>query len=113
MIITAIILDGFHKGHTIHIEYSPTLRLLKPVVHKLDYCCYQGEEVYMEPNEEVEYKVCFTAVDKKMALYSTKGESQELLLGDLFHHVFSDKPWTPKTELYMGFHNEPIIRRKD
>lgn len=108
--ITAIVLDGFHRGHTVRMDYMPTLKLLKPRVHRMDYCCRGGKEVYLEEDEIIVYNVCFQAIDRKMALYSLKGESQDLMLGNLFGHVFSEKPWSRKTDLYMGFHEEPIIR---
>lgn len=107
---TAIVIDGFHQGHIVRmIGYSPVLKLLEPKTIVVDYCCDESEYPY--PSNEIEYKACFHAVDKRVVLYSTTGES-EAMLGNftLFDKLFSEKPWTPKTTLKIGYHNEPIIR---
>lgn len=108
--ITAMVMDGFHKGHVVRMQYHPTLRLLKPKVIRVDYCC--GEEEWTESESQiVEYKECFRAVDRKVVLYSEKGESMDIIANpSYFSHQFSDKPWSPRTTLKMGYHNEPIIR---
>jgi hypothetical protein len=110
MKIEALILDGYHRGHSFLMEYAPIVRLVKPKEHVTDFCC-GGDEFDFE-DEIIEYKVCFQAVDRKMALYSTNGDSQDLLLGHMFQHVFTDKSWTPATTLYRGF-VEPVYKRED
>lgn len=109
--ITAVVLDGFHKGHVVRMDYHPTIKLLKPKVQTIDYCC-GGDDIGMPTLDEiVEYKECFRGVDTDVVLYSTKGASTDFL--GWFGWQRSDKPWTPQTLLYMGYHDEPILRKDD
>jgi hypothetical protein len=111
MKIRAIILDGFHKGHVVAMEYGPTIKLLKPRSLKVDYCC-DGDILVDNPTDiEVEYKECFRGVDKEIVMYSEKGKSSDFL--SWFKHEVSMKPWTEYTTLYFGYHNEPIRRKDD
>ena len=41
-----------------------------------------------------------------MVLYSEKGDSMDLL--GRFPQTYVEKPWHPRTMLYVGFHDEPI-----
>ncbi len=107
MKVTAVVIDGFHAGHTVRMEYSPTLKLLKPLVIRVDYCC-DPDTKFNEPIDYLEYKECFRSVDRRMVLYSEKGESMDML--GKFPMTYSERPWNPNTILYMGYHNEPIIR---
>lgn len=109
-LITAVVIDGFHAGHTMRMEYYPTLKLLKPLVMRVDYCCDPEQEL-PEESEQLIYKECFRAVDRKMVLYSVKGESMDLI--GKFPHTFTDKPWSERTTLYMGYHNEPVRRKEE
>lgn len=107
--IQAIVLDGFHKGHTMRIEYYPILKLLKPKTVTVDYCCDMSE--YPDDGAEMlVYKECFRSVDQEMVLYSVEGKSIDFM--KFFDREVTRKPWHPKTTLYFGYHNEPI-RRED
>lgn len=109
-LITGIVLDGFHIGHTVRMQYSPTLRLLKPKVRRIDYCC-GGDEIGIEEDEILEYKACFHGVDREVVLFSVKGESMDFLnLLRVFGIEQSSFAWTRNTILKMGYHDEPIIR---
>jgi hypothetical protein len=110
--ITAIVLDGFHKGHTLRMEYMPTLKLIMPRNITVDYCC-DGEMTVNEPIASyVEYKECFRGVDRDVVLYSEKGESRSFL--SWFNkHVVSGEPWNEYTILYFGYHSEPVRRKQD
>lgn len=73
--ITAIILDGFHKGHVLHMEYNPTVKLPKP-----------GDLSNDSASREVEYKECFRGkesfkgVDRNVSVfYSEKGDPMDFL----------------------------------
>lgn len=106
--IRAIVIDGFHRGHCVNFEYHPTLRLLKPKIIRVDYCC-NGDEIPENTEiEYVEYKECFRAVDNKTVLYSLSGDSSALIA--TIPKWFSDEPWTGMTTLYIGYHEEPIKR---
>jgi len=109
-IITAIVLDGFHAGHVVQTDYHPILKLLKPTVIKVDYCC-GGDEMSPQGPEMIEYKECFRGVDQNMVLYSRSGESRDIL--GMFNSERSIYPWTYGTVLKMGYHNEPLIRTDD
>ena len=109
-IITAVVLDGFHTGHVVQINHHPTLKLLKPTVIKVDYCC-GGDEMPPQGPEIIEYKECFGGVDQNVVLYSRTGESRDILV--MFNRERSIYPWTHGTTLKMGYHNEPIIRTDD
>lgn len=112
MNITAIILDGFHKGHVVRMEYMPTLRLIKPRNIQVDYCCDGNTYVNDPIHSELEYKECFRAVDRNIVLYSVKGESIDFL--SWFNKTqISESPWNEHTTLYFGYHNEPIRRKQD
>ena len=105
--ITAIVLDGFHKGHTVRMSYYPTLKLLKPRVARIDYCC-GGDEIGTEDADIVEYRECFRGVDQDVVLFSEKGKSTDIL--GMFPWEHTKLPWTHGTTLKMGYHHEPIIR---
>lgn len=109
MKVTAIILDGFHKGHVVHTaEYLPTIKLLRPKSVVIDYCC-DGSEHELNPTADyVEYVACFHAVDKKVVLYSEEGKSMDFLTQ--FPHEVTSRPWSPKTYLKFGYHDEPVRR---
>ena len=111
MKITAIILDGFHKGHTVRTDYMPTVKLLKPRNLTVDYCCDETTTVNDPVSSYVEYKECFRGVDKNVVLYSEKGDSSDFL--SWFNKEVIDNPWNEYTTLYFGYHNEPIIRKQD
>lgn len=107
MKIQAIIIDGFHKGHCVSMEYYPTVRLIHPREIKIDYCC-GGEIINNETAYYDEYKECFRAVDRDIVLYSTTGKSGDIL--GFFTKEVCGRHWTSDTILYFGYHNEPIIR---
>ena len=108
MMIQAIVIDGFHKGHVVRMEYYPKLKLLKPKSIRVDYCCDMSESP-INDEEMAVYKECFRAVDQKLVLYSTTGKSQDVF--SMFPHEVSEKPWiSNRTYLKFGYHSEPIIR---
>ena len=111
-IITAIVLDGFHKGHVVRTQYMPTLKLLKPRSLTVDYCCDSNVTVNTPIAEATEYKECFRAVDGNIVLYSQKGESMDFV-SSWFKHEYTDNPWNEFTTLYFGYHNEPVQRKQD
>lgn len=112
MKIRAIILDGFHKGHVVVMEYMPTVKLIKPRNLTVDYCCDNDVTVNDPIHSYVEYKECFRGVDHDVVLYSEKGKSSDFL--SWFNKtVASEKPWNEFTTLYFGYHNEPIVRKED
>lgn len=111
MTITAIVLDGFHKGHMVRTSgYLPTLKLLKPKTTTVDYCC-GGDDIRTDSAEQIEYKACFHGVDQKVVLYSTDGKSEGIL--SMFNWESSFLPWNYNTHLKVGYHNEPILRDDD
>ena len=106
-IIRAVVIDGFHKGQMVVMEYHPTLKLYKPKTVTVDYCCDFSE--YPSSEEILEYRECFRGVDGKVVLYSQKGDSTAVF--DLFEQwKYAFRPWGPMTTLYKGFHNEPVLR---
>ncbi len=103
--ITCIVLDGFHKGHVVRMpNYLPVLRLLKPRINRIDYCCHSDDEGLIEEPEQLEYLACFHAVDQDVVLYSQKGKSLDIL--GMFPWEHSIFPWTHGTTLAMGYHGE-------
>lgn len=112
MRVQAIVLDGFHKGHVVSMEYMPTLKLLKPRNITVDYCCDMGQIVNDPIPDYVEYKECFRGVDQKVVLYSQKGDSTHFA-GSWFSKEYTIEPWNEYTTLYFGYHNEPIRRKQD
>lgn len=110
--IQAIILDGFHKGHTLRIEYMPYLKLIKPRTITVDYCCDGDMTVDNPVDSYVEYKECFRAVDGSVVLYSEKGDSRYFQSWFNKNQV-SETPWNEYTTLYFGYHNEPVRRKQD
>lgn len=110
-IITAIVLNGFHEGHVVRTSgYLPVLKLLKPTVTTIDYCC-GGDEIDTKGPEELEYKACFHAVDRNVVLYSVEGKSESIL--SMFPWENTYTKWNAHTTLKMGYHDEPIIRKDD
>jgi len=110
--ITAIILDGFHKGHVVRMDYMPTLKLLKPRKITVDYYCDNSMLVDNAIPEHIEYKECFRGVDQDTVLYSEKGKSGDFLSWFNSQQV-SESPWNEYTTLYFGYHNEPVVRKQD
>ena len=110
MKIQAIILDGFHKGHVVVMDYMPTVKLIKP----RNLSVYEYDDVDTVVNDPihsyVEYKECFRGADKNVVLYSEKGESRDFLSWFNKNQV-SEEPWNEYTTLYFGYHD--VIERKD
>jgi hypothetical protein len=107
--IQAIVIDGFHKGHVVRMQYHPTLRLLKPTIIMVDTCC-DDMEMPPTPDEIIEYKECFRAVDGEIVLYSTTGASPDIK--GFFPAEFSLLPWASNTMLYFGYH-DGFLKRED
>lgn len=107
--IQAIVIDGFHKGHVVRLPYHPTIKLLKPRVIMVDTCC-DGDEMVPEPQDILEYKECFRAIDGQVVLYSTTGESPDTK--GFFPAEFSLLPWGSNTTLYYGYH-DGFLKRVD
>jgi hypothetical protein len=110
--IQAIILDGFHQGHAIRVEYMPTIKLLKPRNLTVDYCCDNEITVNDPISSYVEYKEVFRAVDGDVVLYSEDGKSHDFIQMFKKREVTS-KSWTEYTTIYFGYHSEPIVRKDD
>jgi hypothetical protein len=110
-IITAVILDGFHKGHVVRMEYMPTVRLLKPRNLTVDYCCDGDITVNTPIAEDVQYRECFRGVDQDVVLYSMEGKSHDFI--SWFKKEATSNPWNEYTTLYFGYHNEPVRRKED
>ncbi len=72
------------------------------------YC--GGDEMPPIPDEICECRECFRALDGKVALYSTSGDSTDIK--GFFPAEFSKYPWTKKTTLYLGYH-DGHLRRTD
>lgn len=109
MKIKAIILDGFHKGHMVRMEYMPTVKLLQPRTVSVDYCC-DGDMMVQNPTPDyIEYKECLRAVDQKVVFYSLNGKSEDFI--ESFEKQFITNPWNELDTLYVGYHNEPIRRK--
>lgn len=108
--VECIVIDGFHEGHSIVLPYSQTIRLPKPAVITIDECC-GGDELGPKRPEILEYKECFRAVDRKVVLYSVKGESRDVFR--MFPRTATSKPWTPKTMLYYNFLGQLVRRTED
>lgn len=109
--ITAVILDGFHKGHVVRMQYMPTVKLLKPRTLRVDYCCDEGITVDSPIPTDIEYKECFRAVDGDVVFYSESGKSMDFI--GWFSWSKARQRWNNFTELYMGYHNEPLRRKDD
>ncbi len=109
--IIAIILDGFHKGHVIRMQYMPTVRLLKPRTLRVDYCCDNDITVDTPIAEDITYQECFRGIDRDVVLYSEKGKSLDFT--SWFKKEATSNPWNEYTTLYFGYHNEPIQRKDD
>ena len=105
--VEAIIIDGWHKGHVLRMEYCPIIKLLKPKEVVVDYCCDPSMEFPKDP-EMIEYKECFRAVDHNIVLYSTKGESRDVY--GFFTHEVTNKAYRPDTVLKFGFIGENFER---
>lgn len=111
-LITAVILDGFHKGHVVRMENMPSLRLPEPRNLTTDYCCDADSTVNNAVPEYREYVECFRAVDGDVVMYSEKGKSRDFMSW-FNREVSSESPWNEYTTLYFGFHNEPVVRKQD
>ena len=111
MKITAIVLDGFHKGHVVRMEYMKTLKLLQPRTIQVDYCCDYPNSVVEPIAKEIEYKECFRAVDGDVVFYSQSGKSMDFI--GWFEWNKTRQRWNEFTTLYMGYHDEPIQRKDD
>ena len=110
--IQAIVLDGFHCGHTLRIEYMPTLKLLKPRNISVDYCCDNDIVVNDPISQYIEYKEVFRAVDGDVVLYSESGKSIDIM-GMFKGREVTSKKWNEFTTLYFGYHSEPVERKDD
>jgi len=80
MYVQAIIIDGFYKGYSEFIKYQPVIRLIKSGTMETDFC--PGNTDFCSKNTNFsydEYIECFRSVDRKIILYSTKGQSDDFM----------------------------------
>jgi hypothetical protein len=105
-----IVIDGWHKGQVIEWrEPQPTIRLLKPKTVTLCDCDPNiSEERFESLAEQLEYKLAFIAIDRKVALYSVSGDSLKVF--DSFIHRHYAKPFGSDTVLEFGCHDERAWR---
>ena len=78
-IIKAIIIDGPHKNQTMTIDHAPTITLIIPTAlnehpNRAHNVTLTGPRI-----DYITYKEVFRAVDLKTVLYSTTGDSNDLL----------------------------------
>lgn len=103
MKIQAIIIDGWHTGEVIEMGHIlPVIKLLKP--HTLTVCdCNDDDEHFPKPPENIEYKICFTSVDRKVVLYSTTGKSDDVF--KWFIQSIRFKPYNRHERLIFNCHD--------
>lgn len=102
--IECIVLDGWHKGHTIVLpDTRQTISLLRPPVVTIDDCC-NGEVANSAEKGIHNYQLAFMSVDRKIALYSKDGSSRAIKDGRAWV-VPVDKNWVEQP-LYVGIHDE-------
>ena len=73
-------MNGRHGGQVLHIEYNPTIKL--PIQDKNQISMGEKEDKSVRIGDEITYKECFRAVDKKIVIYSVYGDSEELNRSD-------------------------------
>lgn len=104
--ITCIVLNGFHKGHTIELpEILPRLVLLKPKTITIDDCC-DGEPVGVDNDLKKEYLLAFLSQDKQVALYTIDGKSKAMTERDWV--TPANRNWL-ETPLYIGIHDPRAV----
>jgi hypothetical protein len=87
-------------------EPRQTISLLRPPVITIDDCC-DGEVVAEAPKGRYDYILAFMSIDRKTALYSTDGSSEEIYKNRSWI-VPQDKNWVEQP-LYVGMHDERAV----
>jgi hypothetical protein len=102
--VTCIVLDGWHKGHTVQLpEPLQQIRLLRPPVKTYDDCC-EGDVVSEVRNGYHDYELAFAAVDRKTFLYTQDGSSAPIMQRDWIGYGRGREHWAT-TPLYVGIHD--------
>lgn len=110
--ITAIILDGWHAQEVLRL---PTVRqvvsLLKPPTITYCDCSPEYPETFAVPNYRVDYKLLFVSVDRKTALYSQSGKSEDVL--GWFAQASREHPYKVRETLVFGCHDPKAVFSED
>lgn len=100
--ITCIVLDGWHKGHTVVLPgVQQTISLLKPKTITIDDCC-DGEMVGVDRDLRKDYRLAFVSVDQEIALYTVDGTSKAITQRDWI--TPANKNWVEEP-LFVGIHD--------
>lgn len=105
MSVKCLVIDGYHKGHTVTLDQPlHRLSLLKPVTITVDTCCYEGDEVMgVDRDLRKDYTLAGYSVDRKIAFYSTDGSMESIFKRDWIGH--KDGPRWTEQPIYVGMHD--------
>lgn len=99
-----VILNGWHKGHVIDVrDPHPTIKL--PIPESVTTCGCRGDlEQFDHAAGFQEYRVAFVSVDRRVAMYSVKGEGNDFMDSGFAAH-YAKEPWRPVIKLTFGCHD--------
>lgn len=105
--IKCLVIDGFHKGHSVTVT-SPLqqLVLLKPVTITIDNCC-GSEVVGIDQSPKKEYMLAGYSIDRSIAFYSTDGSMESLFKRDWV--APSDGLAWHEQPIYIGIHDPRAV----
>lgn len=107
--IKCLVIDGYHKGHSVTVDRPlQRLSLLKPVTITIDYCCNDGDEV-MGADRDVrkDYELAGYSVDREIAFYSTDGSMESLFNRDWVQSIHGFQ-WAEQP-IYVGMHDPRAV----
>lgn len=109
MNIKCLVIDGYHKGHTVTVAQPlQRLSLLKPKTITVDFCCHEGHEVMgVDKDLRKDYELAGYSVDRTIAFYSTNGSMEALFDRDWIHAENGYK-W-PEQPIYVGMHDPRAV----
>lgn len=108
-LIKCLVLDGYHKGHSVVVDRPLTeLRLLKPTTTTIDFCCNEGDEVMgVDRDVKKSYILAGYSVDRTQAFYSTNGSMECLFDRDWIAH--KDGILWHEQPIYVGMHDPRAV----
>lgn len=105
--IECLVLDGFHKGHSVVVDRPlQELVLLKPKTITIDDCC-DGEIMGIDNDIKKRYKLDGYSVDRTIAVYSTDGSMKSIFARDW---ITKEEPLKyAEQPIYVGIHDPRAV----
>ena len=107
--IKCLVIDGWHKGHSIDLpDIIPAISLHRPPIKTICDDYDEGPDIYEVKSSVNDYMLAFQSMDGKMALYSVNGSSESLINNRDFVTHKNGSAWKD-TPIIVGCHDERAV----